>query len=301
MNNWDLIKISTTESPYINILVNGIQTLVIKNNGNPQFSLVVHEDEISNILYERERKVLPNNSRIPGGIEIGRFTLPEDNDYPGDWFFLKGKDGLRKHVEKSIIVFSDLVEQYKKWSSFSEYLMSEVISDTDGSTEKQAPFEYWWLTGEKGSSSAIHEVKLYDTKGVFIKPDDKKLPVFTSSLYADMASQFYQQKFGVLLKPTHIYCPTCFFTGLCAFLGKGKIAGGLLNEQWEVRFLTCSKLAYNAPCHFVISNQDGNAFELVGCMDTGKEPLWLPGVCPRDDNCKEVDCVPVLWEAVSQN
>jgi hypothetical protein len=83
--------------------------------------------------------------------------------------------------------------------------MFEVIADVDGSIQKQAPFKYWWLTGEKGSSAAIHEVNLYEIKCVFIKPDGNKLPVFTSSLYASMASQFYQQKFGIPLKPAHIY------------------------------------------------------------------------------------------------
>ncbi len=290
------------KSSYINILVNGLQTLVVKNGSRLSFTLSAEEETIHDSFTRQEIEFFGKQSRIPGGIEICRYIPDKDNATAGDWYYLKNDKRLEKHVELAVSLFFKLINNYQNWSSFKDFLDSENQPDERFPLSgKQNPFEYWWLTGKSETSSTIHDVMLYGDYGVFIRPEDSKLPIFTSSLYAEMAGYHYSSNYNISLTPAFIYCPTCFLTGIGAFLGNRVIGGGLLNEQWDIRFYTGDELMNTAPGYFCIDDSDGNEYELTGCTDAGTELLWIKRGSARIDtrSCHEVHRIP--WAIYQTN
>lgn len=291
-----------TKSSYINILVNGIQTLVIKNANRLSFSISADEETIHKFFTRQEIEFFSRESSVPGGIEIGRYMPRKDTSTSGEWYFLKKDTRIEKHVELTVSLFFKLVDNYQNWPSFREYLKSENQPDAELShSGNQYPFEYWWLTGKRETSVTIHDVLLYQDSGVFIRPEDNKLPLFTSSFYAEMAAFHYSIKYNTRLTPSFIYCPTCFLTGTGALLGNRILSGGILNEQWNIRFQTCDEMMNTAPCYFCIDDSDGNNYELVGCNDAGTEPLWVQSGIADYDSLSSDRIRRTPWEKVSIN
>jgi len=251
--------------------------MIVKNGNSLSFALSAEEETNDGFFTRQEREYFGKKSSIPGGIEIGRYIPVKNDTTAGDWYFLTNERKIKEHVELTVSIFFQLVDNFQKWPSFNEYLKSQSQKNANlPASEKQAPFEYWWLTGKRETNSTIYDVLLYSDYGVFIRPDDKKVPLFTSSLYADMAGYHYSLQHNVHLTPSFIHCPTCFLTGTSALLGNRLISGGLLNEQWDIQFYTCDELMNTAPCYFCINDSDDTVFELTGCTDAGTPPLWVP-------------------------
>ncbi len=302
MNHRTGIRNLEAKNSYISVLVNGIQTLIVKNGNNLSFLLPVDNESIHGLLTREEINNLSNNSGVAGRIEICKF-LPGKVNNPGNkWYFVNNNPVIKHHIELAVSQFFQLIDSFQNWPSFTDYLNYENQADASPSTpEKQIPFEYWWLTGKQELNTPVHDVLLYQDLGVFIRPEDNRIPLFTSSLYADMAGYHYSLKYKVKLTPSIIYCPTCFLTGISALLGNRSLSGGLLNEQWDIRFFTCHELMNTVPCSFFIDDTNGSSFELIGCTDTEIEPVWLRnGNAPVDSlSFKNVRRTP--WEMNQRN
>lgn len=302
MDNWTLIENLTLSSPYINIIVNGIQTLVAKNGDGRSFSLVVLEKDISDMSSHPDLDSHKVPSVIPGGIVIGRFTLTETGTAADESCYFRNEQRVEEHMVLSISTFLTLVDNYQRWSSFEQFLQSESSAGSDNPTpDNQVPFQYWWLVGELKPGMPVRDTLLYDGMGVFIRPEDNLLPVFTSSLYADMAGRCYSRQHGVELVPCQIFCPTCFLTGISALFGNRILRGGLLNEQWKIHFYTGAALEFTAPDLFRIQDSDGTDYDLTGCSDTGNLPLWVKGKHSGDEKFSGTQDKYVPWWTGNHN
>ena len=296
MDNWKLVAQSVTKNAYINTIVSGIPTLFVRTEEGIFFTLAIPKDELPKVCSRTTALLLMKSRPIAGRTAIGRFNEREGRHPSGSWPLVDGDKDLIQYIEQSVKHLSGLVDNFRHWSSFNAFLKTEIEYDLKWMpVESQPPFEYWWLIGKTAPDRPVHKTPLYKDAGVFIRPGDNNLPVFTSSLYADMASQYYSQDYGIPLIPIRMPCPTCYLNGLGGFIGSEILKGALLNEQWRIRFFDCDEQAYSSPTHFYISDTDGEDYALVGCSDTGTSPHWAIRKWGHDEQWFPKKCHPLPW------
>ena len=104
MDNWKLIADSRAGNPYINMVVNGVQTLAVKKESGLTFSLLVREQDISAISSTAHPESFVKDTCIPGGREICRFSINDTCPYV-DTVNIPDNEQIRSHVSLSISSF----------------------------------------------------------------------------------------------------------------------------------------------------------------------------------------------------
>ncbi|MBI2849545.1 MAG: hypothetical protein HYX80_00700 [Chloroflexi bacterium] len=295
MDNWDLIAESATRNTYIDTVVNGIRTVFIRTTSGAFFTLAVSQDNLSEICSDRAANLLMKETNIAGRVIIGRLVL-NNTGPPSDCLPTADDESLRQHIRQATAHFANLVEHFGRWASLNEFMKAEIDYDaSEMPLEVQPPFEYWWLVGKTEADKPVHQTPLYRDAGVFIKPGDGNLPLFTSSLYADMASRHYSRDCGTRLIPVKVRCPVCYLNGLGGFIGSEVFKGALLDERWQIRLFTCQEQNYSAPGHFYISDFDGEEYALAGCPDRGIRPHWVIRRWGHDERWFPKKCNRLPW------
>ena len=296
MDNWELVTQSRTKNAYINTLVNGIPTLFLRTEEGMFFTLAIPKENLPDVCLGISELLLLKSRPIADRIAIGRFNKPNGIYPSGSWPLVDGDKDLIRHVEQSVKYFSGLIDNFGRWHSFNTFLKTEIEYDVKMMpAEIQPPLEYWWLVSKSDGKKPVHETSRYKGAGIFIRPDDGNLPLFTSSLYADMASQRYSKDYALQLLPVRLRCPVCYLNMLGAYIGSEFFKGALLNEQWHIRIFTCEEQTYSAPSHFYISDIDGEEYALAGCPDKGTTPHWVIRRWGHDEKWFPKKCKPLPW------
>ncbi|MFC2038822.1 hypothetical protein ACFLUG_03525 [Chloroflexota bacterium] len=266
------------------------------------FIIAVPADDLAKICSERTAGLLSEKHTDTGRAIIGSFIERDPGTDPGAWPAIQGDEKLNEYIIESVTQFISVVNHFGSWTSFNDFQKIEIQYDAKSTPVlNQQTFEYWWLVSESKGDGPLHSIPLYENNNVFIRPDDRIIPVYTSGLYADIANRNYSLEHGIHLVPKPIHCPGCYFTGLGGFLGRQLIRGGLLNEQWQIHFFTCEDHKYTSPSHFRITDTDGDDYELIGCPDKGTRPLWITRKWDQDEEYFSNDCNPLPWDTSNPN
>ena len=301
---WNRKLLSESSTRYLSLvtLVDDIPIKFVKTGPGIFFCITVSEDGLRRIasapIAEFLSSDMASSERLPGGgIVIGRIVEGAKDGTPnGAWPTVEDKP-LEDHVNKAVSHFWHMIDHFGCWSSFNNFLATDIDYKLDAPDQlEQLRLEYWWLTGPLGKSYPTHKCSGYPNKGVFVRPSDGAIPIFSSDLYADMASQRYSREFQTRLVPEHIGCLGCFLQGLSGELGRQVISCGELNGQWRIKFYTCEKSQEHSDArHFWIRDDDGCSYALVGCKDAGRGPAWFERRWDSSGQWFRPECNPKPW------
>ena len=291
MDNWKLVEQSNTRNACVNTFVNNIPVTFIRTENGLLFTLAVPEEYLPRICARITELLLKRSRPIGTRYAIGRI-----NRHDGGFPLMDGDKDLNQFIKLCAGQLSLLVENYGCWQSLNELMKVELGYLVKLMPDDMQPaFEYWWLVGSMADGRPVHETHQYKDIGIFVRPEDGVLPIFTSSLYADMASQLYSEVHGLRLLPVRIPCPSCYLSGLGDVLGSEILRGAILNEQWRIRFFTCDEKFYSSPSHFYISDSDGEEYALAGCPDKKMPPHWVIRQWGHDEVAFPKKCKPLPW------
>jgi len=235
--------------------------------------------------------------KLFGDIVVGRigYSSSDSISVPDCWPIVEDKK-LTQFVEKAASYFWRFIDNFSAWQSFGHFLFESTGYDVKSEApDQQSALEYWWLTGQLNNSKPVHECAIYEDIGIFIHPKDGLLPIFSSSLYAGMASQKYSQAYSIELTPQDIGCLGCFLNGLSGELGRELLRGALLDDQWEIQFYSCleSEFYKNAK-HFSLNDADSQ-YALFRCKEDSDGPIWCEKTWDKDGSLFSPVCKPTEW------
>lgn len=181
-------------------------------------------------------------------------------------------------VSKADVIFNSLLDGTQdKSEAFSKFLLKVMIyKDSKNDTAGNLGMSYYWLIGKKRQSKGFVSLPFLEkTDGVFVDPQDKHLPIYSSSLFAQMAAVDYKEKYGFDLNLFEIPCLGCFLNGLALTVGRKIADTTFLDNKWKIQYYVSDQGNYKVPNHFIIHDEQGmNDFALVGCMEQGIKSTW---------------------------
>jgi hypothetical protein len=259
--------------------INGTLTMVIKTANGFPFTVCVSPDMVSRITTRQVAELLTREITLFSRTVIGRIARTVYDPGPEEGFWPQIKDEyLNQHLTATKEQFWRLIDNYGKWDSFAEFLRADIGYDIDASeVSEQVPLEYYCLVGRRNSSKTLHPYAKYKKQslGVFVDPAAKTIPIYTSSLMADISAQNYREQYGVNLLPNSILCLGCFLYSFVKENGCKVVENGLLNDQWQVSFFNCHKeKSKTSQRYFKLQDKTGEQYTLVGCPDTSN-PVWF--------------------------
>jgi len=265
-----------------------------------QFCITVPEDSLGALVKPDIEAMLLVEERMEGDVVIGRIwsedgsveKLSIENSF---WPIVDVPD-LDAIVRGMASVFFDLVGNLSKWGSLAKFLQVSMDHDVrEASPSSQTGFNYWWLVGPEAADHIVPLALYGGESGVFIRPQDKLLPVFSSSLFAAIAAKTYDEDDLLNLTPMPIKCLGCFFNGSTKEIGRDRMAGAILNEEWKIRFLRCDEdPSGQSAGHFEIIDADGLEYNLAGCFEAGVPPVWIERKW-ADEIIGTLTCSPKPW------
>jgi hypothetical protein len=262
---------------FLEAIVDSIPAGFYRTQPGIHVCITVSERSLPNVASEFVIKLVQMENRLFGDFVVGRIVGSADEQgYTSDsWPIVEDQD-LRSFVLKASYRFWNLIDNFANWPSFSSFLLESISYDVENQNPNlQFPYEYWWLTGSLDESDLIHEVGLYEDIGVFIRPNDHILPLFSSRLFADMAAHKYSKKHAFNLESRHIQCLGCYLNGFTGEIGREVVRGALLNEQWEIQFYTCDESpSHETARHFFLMDGAIGSYTLFKCKEDGPGPIW---------------------------
>ncbi len=280
MNNNRIKLISSpTSMASLTTKINGTLTMVIKTANGFPFTVCVSPDVVSRITTRQVAELLTREITLFSHTVIGRIARFGYDPGPEEGFWPQIKDEyLHKHLTATKEQFWRLIDNYGKWDSFADFLRADIGYDVDSNeVSEQMPLEYYCLAGRHNSSKTIHPYAKFKKQslGVYVDPADKTIPIYTSSLMADISAQYYREKYGVNLLPHSIQCLGCFLYGFMKENGCEVVESGLLNDQWQVSFFNGDEEnPKNNSRYFKLQDKAGEQYTLIGCRDTSS-PVWV--------------------------
>ena len=274
MNNNRVKLISSpTSMASLTTRINGTLTMVIKTANGFPFTVCVSPDVVSRITTRQAAELLTREITLFSHTVIGRIARSVYDPGPDEGFWPQIKDEyLHKHLTATKEQFWRLIDNYGKWESFAEFLRADIGYDVDTKeVSEQITLDYYCLSGRINSSKTIHPYTKYKKQslGVFVDPGDKTIPIFTSSLMADISAQNYREKYGVNLLPHSIQCLGCFLYGFVKENGCEVVERGLLNDQWQLNMWSDDKGRLQKGSHaFTIRDCSEKQYTFVGCHET---------------------------------
>jgi hypothetical protein len=271
-SNWDLLSCSMTLNAYTDTVVNHIPTMLVRTGDGICFVITVPEDAISQISSRDTERRLLTEPRLAGSVVVGRLISGRKDTLNGIWPIAAGDTKLSNHIEKTADHFRGLIEQLGSWQSFSAFLAHDIGYDVSSKGPfQQLPLVYWWLCGEAEEGKPVHVPSVNEVTGTFVRPEDGALPVYTSSLFADMASQVYSRTYDLSLTPVQIACLGCYLHGFSNDVPENTVRTILLNDQWVIEQYVCKE---HHGGHFFLSDGNEHRYVLIGCKDKGYPPVW---------------------------
>ena len=298
MLNRNLLAKSVGERTFLYLIAENIPVTFQKTGYGDFIVITVPDDFISYIVNDKTVELLRMEKKVRNDIVVGGITyfftgsdvkfrsVPTVNDFELSFF-----------VESTSKKFWRLIDNYGGWPGFDSFLLTNANYDVEqDSIEKQYPFSYHCLTGPLDDSGFIMECEIYEDSGVFVRPGDRLIPVFSNGIFADISAYEYSKKYSVNLTHHYIDCFTCFLSWVSGKLGPDKIRGAYLNNQWKLKFYSCLE---NESCssskHFYLNDENGHQFALIGCEDQGNFPVWCEKRWDSDGKWFNPECKTVEW------
>lgn len=294
---WNVLGQSPTINVYLDTMVDGIPTRFVKVGAGICLCVAVPEEALSSVCSKNTVFILEQDARLLDRVVIGRiFHDREDISPNGCWPLVADDLKLNSHFEKAVEQFCILINRFANWDTFNSYLEVDIGYDAQENSPFHQPImEYWWLVAEE-PGSVFHQMSRNRKQAVLIRPNDKKIPVFTSSLYAALFStQYYKYLRGNSLHISPIPCLGCFLTGFSTYVGPRVVRGAILNEQWHIDFYSCAERHPEPNLHFFINGGVGQSFTLIGCADYDNGPIWASRKWDKDGMWFSPPCNPVDW------
>lgn len=273
MNNNRVKLISSpTSMASLTTRINGTLTMVIKTANGFPFTVCVSPDMVSRITTRQAAELLTREITLFSHTVIGRIARSGYDLGPDDGFWPQIKDEyLHKHLTATKEQFWRLIDNYGKWESFADFLRADISYDVDAhEVSDQITLDYYCLSGRVNSSKTIHPYTKFKKQslGVFVDPADKTIPIFTSSLMADISAQNYREKYGVNLLPHSILCLGCFLYGFVKENKGDVVESGLLNDQWRVNLFNEDQDHQQIKSHhLMIQDCSEKQYTLTGCHE----------------------------------
>ncbi|NCB42806.1 MAG: hypothetical protein EOM59_09320 [Clostridia bacterium] len=277
MNISDLIlkyKVASSSPCDIAFKVDNIIVLVVFPVGNYP-TMYIPKDDVERLVKGVSSKLLESEPGfIDGFCMIGKV-------YPGMTCFdakVIGEE-LLNFILKADKKLNDLINGYiDKSETFSNFLIKTMnYQGCKNDTENVMSLEYFWLIGEIKQNKNFVPLPVFEKKyGVVIDPENKQLPIYTNSLFAQIAAYNYKERYGYDLNLYKIPCLGCFLSGLGQTAGRKVADITYLNNQWKISYHVSDQGNYKTPNHFSIYDEETmNNFFLVGCKEQGKSPVWI--------------------------
>jgi len=278
-NNRAKLISSPTSMASLTTRINGTLTMVIKTANGFPFTVCVSPDMVSRITTRQAAELLTREITLFSRTVIGRIARSGYDPGPEEGFWPQIKDDyLHKHLNATKEQFWRLIDNYGKWESFADYLRADIGYDVDThEVSDQITLDYYCLSGRISSSKTIHPYTKFKKQslGVFVEPANKTIPIFTSSLMADISAQNYREKYGVNLLPHSILCLGCFLYGFVKENRGDVVESGLLNDQWRVNLFNDDQdHQQNKLHHFTIQDCSEKQYTLTGCHEV-HSPVWV--------------------------
>jgi hypothetical protein len=274
--NWVNLLKSKLENTFLHCKIEEGFLNFTKNGSGPSFYTFIEENSLYKVCSkDTAYQIKQNEQMIPNSYFIGSFEQGHKTEKK-NWIGILHNDRiLSKKFSEIVGYFDTFIDFYSQWPSFSQFLMNLFGHNTTKALfNQQTPLGYWWLIGDL-EEKYIHQNLLYNESGVFIRPNDGYVPVFTSSIFAEIACQAYKEQYSVELVPEPMKCLGCFLSGFSNEIGAEELRGAILDSQWEVIFYSCDQLHGNCQGkHFFLNDSNGESFALVGCTHESTPPLW---------------------------
>jgi hypothetical protein len=299
-----LIALSQSRGVGIETIVNRrIPVMFSKENAGGHFIIAVPIDAIDLISEPSTRSLLNNNflnekyQCILLGEIIQHTKSPEDYDinYYADGELLL--NDIKTSISKQ---FWHLISHYRNWDTFTSFLYSDIAYDVNTMPyQKQISLMYYVLVGSPSPTNNIYLINhsSFNGNGLYINSIQKKIPVFSSSLYADIAAQELRGTHGISLTPLQLPCIGCYLGGLYHELSSKKINGVILNDQWEISCFRCNTNHHGiSGAHYFLHDSNGHAYSLIGCRDKNTmPPIWVEQKWDNDKRLFSPECQLIPW------
>lgn len=259
--------------------VDGDLPLFEKNGPGLTFQILMANGHIQERFGTRIASLLKASGSVCSEAQvIGQYK----ESSPYKWLPIIDDEELKGYVWLAVKAFLQYIDSMGNWHCFADFLnfCSSYDINLSRAKRKQYPFDYYWLTSRALSSKSVFNIGLDDGIGIYIKPENSVLLIYSSLLSASLAAESYSQKEGVSLQPGYISCLGCYLYGAVSTVGKQRLSSAILDDQWNIEFQTCADRGCreNHPKdsfhHFRISNK-GCIFQLIGCESHGTNPRWI--------------------------
>ena len=196
--------------------------------------------------------------------------------------------------------FWSLVDHFGGWPTFRDFLACASDYNVEADDPLQQPgFTYYWLAGplnRHSRATGVNPCQIYPDAGVYVRPEDGLLPVFSNPFFAEAAARRLAARRRIELQPAGIECLGCFLSGYSGQLGRKVLKGALLDEQWPIRFLTCAESpGLRDARHFILEDGNMGTYALAGCAGKGVSPIWCERRWDKANEWFDTACHPRPW------
>jgi len=235
-----------------------------------------------------------------GGLAIlGRAFYDERGCQAEAWSVLECEE-TNTMMTVALSRFWSLVDCFGAWASFKGFLANACDYDVAVDDPLQQPgIGYYWLVGRlnrQNKAAGVSPCGIYSDAGVFVRPEDKLIPVFSNPFFAEAAAHRLAASRRIELQPAGIECLGCFLSGYSGQLGRKALTGALLDYQWAIRFLTCAESpGLRDARHFILDDGKIGTYALAGCAGKGVSPIWCERRWDKANLWFDTTCHPRPW------
>jgi hypothetical protein len=295
-NRTTLARIVTTQT-FLEAVVNDIPTGFFKTQTGIHFLITVNEKYLPMVTTEFGMDLLSMEERLYRDIVLGRIegSIKKGEILVNSWPIVK-EPRLATFANHATEKFWKLVDTFREWPSFGDFLRETIGYDPQrNQPHDQFAREYWWLVGPLSSHKSLHHCGIYKGIRVFIYPENGKLPIFTSHLFANMAAHHYSGQIGTLLEPKHIDCLGCYFSGISRECGRDVLKSAILDEQWPIQFYTCGESPDKKDAKHFFLNDSNNSYSLFRCKKDSPGPVWCEEKWDHEGKFFRPSCGLIGW------
>jgi hypothetical protein len=292
---WKAISTSNWTDAKHMLIVGGVPVRIARSDPGLHFQVTVLPDFMGQVASQQGVALIEAQEFIAGGGHVIA-RLKESKGTLCIIPVLETDEVLYRFSEIVISAFALSVESTGAWKSFSEFLRKTLDHDTEhADPNDQVGLDYWWLVGEF-DTDGVTECGRYSDMGVYVDPTTGLVPVYSSSLIADIAPQEFHVQLGKRLMPQPIKCLGCFFSGFSGEVGRGSLRGARLDNQFPIQFFTCDESDGHVQAnHFFVQGEGRNQFTLAGCPQGGNMPVWVTQKWDDDGQYFEPSCNITEW------
>lgn len=278
----------------VSLLVGGVECHCYYAQPN-QFLTTIWEGDLETIDPSPVAAMLFNENLYEGGVVVGR-VLFADGLASYEFWPIVVSERLGQLVQRCASTLTKLIHGPGVTNSFRDYLFTRFEHDPQhDSPESQPSIGYWWLVTDAEGPDFSIPVAIYQDSYLFIPQKDKLLRIYSSSMFASIASGGFSKELGCELRPEPIGCLGCFLTGSRNEIEREKVRGAILDDQWPITFTICDERTPMGPGGHYFLEDGSERYALVGCPDKGTVSVWVMSKWDRDGRFFNPSCNPLPW------